>query len=135
VGLEVGGCVSAGRRADVAALEIADHEQPGRPRVLAHVLERAHAVGAELLEEGALRLDGDCVGAGRVDQAAAEARVRRRGRLASGVGVAAELDGEQVEARIEPDDELAAPLDDGGREPVGERSGRHSCLGLHQATG
>ena len=89
--LEIGGGVRARRRADVAALDVADHEQPGRPRVLADVLERPHAVGAERLEERALRLDGDGVRADRVDQAAAEARVRGRRRLTAGVRVAAEL--------------------------------------------
>ena len=84
--------------------------EPGRARVVADVLEGTHAVGAERLEERALRLDGDHVRAGGVDQAAAEARVRGRGGLAPRVRVAAELDRQQVELRVEPEDELAAPL-------------------------
>ena len=55
--LEVCGRVRARGRADVAALAVGDHEQAGRARVGADVLERAHAVGAERLEERELRLD------------------------------------------------------------------------------
>src|SRR6478752_5528045 len=58
-------------------------------------------------------------------QAAAEARVRVRGRLAAGVGVAAQLKGQQVELRVETEDELAPLLDDGGGKPVGEGPRRH----------
>jgi hypothetical protein len=50
------------------------------------------------------------------------------------MGVAAELDGKQVELRVEADDELAASLHDCGGEPVGEGPGRHRCLGVHRGT-
>ena len=96
-------------RADVAALAVCDHEQPGTPRVAADLLERCHPRGSQRLEEGELRLDRDGVRRDRVDDPAAEAR-----------NVAAQLDRHQVGMRVEPDDELRAlPLDLGGQ-PVGE---------------
>ena len=95
VALEVRVGVGARGRADVAALAVGDHEQPGAPRVDADLVERRDPGGAERLEERELRLDGDGVRRDGVDDAAAEAR-----------DVAAKLDGQQVEARVEPDDEL-----------------------------
>ena len=119
--LEIGVGVRARGGADVAALAVDDHEQPGRAGVADDALEGGEAVGAEHLEERELRLDGDCVRRDRVDDPAAEARGRLgRGRPAH-VRVAAQLEREQVEARIEPDDQLAVPLDDGLGEAVGER--------------
>src|SRR5581483_3791779 len=56
------------------------------------------------------------------------------GGLSPGVRVAAKLDRQQLEPRVEPDDELASPLDDGGREPVGEGRGDDGGgSGLHAA--
>ena len=109
VALEVGRRVGARGRADVAALAVGDHEQPGAARVGADLVEGGHPVGAERLEERELRLDGDRVRRDRVDDPAAEAR-----------DVAAQLDRHQVGLRIEPDDELAALALDLGGQPVGE---------------
>ena len=107
--LEVRLGVRARGRADVAALAVGDHEQPGAPGVRADLVERRHPGGPERLEERELRLDRDGVRRDRVDDPAAEAR-----------DVAAQLDRQQVGARVEPDDELRAlPLDLGGQ-PVGE---------------
>ena len=72
--LEVGRGVGARGRADVAALGVREHQQPRRARVGAGVLEGAHPVRAERLEERELRLDGDDVRRDRVDDPAAEAR-------------------------------------------------------------
>ena len=85
VAFEVRGRVGARGRADVAALAVGDHEQPGAARVEADVGERLHPVLAERLEERELRLDGDRVRRDRVDDPAAEAG-----------DVAAQLDGHQV---------------------------------------
>ena len=96
---------------------------PAARRVVADALERREPVGAERLEEGDLRLDRDDVGGDRVDDPAAEAG-ERVGRLgAAEHRLAAQLDGQQVEARIEPDDELAALALDRLRKPVGEGRG------------
>ena len=110
VALEVRGGVRPRGRADVAALAVGDHEQPGAARVGADLVERGHPLGAERLEERELRLDRDRVRRDRVDDPAAEAR-----------DVAAQLDRQQVGQRVEPDDELAPLPLDLGREPVGER--------------
>ena len=123
--LEIGGGVGARRRADVAALAVGDHEQPRRARVAADPLERADPVGAERLEERHLRLDRDDVRADRVDDPAAEAGDRVRRLAAAEHRLAAQLDGQQVEPRIEPDHELAALPLHRLREPVGEGRGGH----------
>ena len=64
-------------------------------------------------------------GADRVDDPAAEAGEGARGLGPAEHGLAAQLDRQQVEARVEPDDELAALPLDGIGEPVGERRGGH----------
>ena len=127
--LEISGGVGAGRRADVAALAVGDHEQPGRARVAADALERGDPVGAERLEERHLRLDRDDVGADGVDDPAAEAGNGVRGLAAAEHRLAAQLDRQQVEPRIEADDELAALALDGLREPVGKGRGGHGRHG------
>ncbi len=118
--LEVGVGVGAGGRADVAALAVDDHEQAGVARVGDDALEGGEPVAAEHLEEGELRLDRDDVRSDRVDDAAAEARGCLGRRRPADVGVAAQLQREQVEPRVEADDELAALLLDRRRDPVGE---------------
>ncbi len=122
--LEVRGGVRARGRADVAALGVEDDEQADRARVLAHLLERAHPVRAERLEERRLRLDGDDVRTDRVHDPLAEARHGARRSRSTEHGLAAELHRQQVEARVEPDDELAPLALDRLGEPVGE--GRES---------
>ena len=102
--------VGAGGGADVAALSVGDHEQPGAARVDAHLVECREPGGAERLEERELRLHRDGVRRDGVDEPAAEAR-----------DVAAKLDGQQVETRIEADDELRLLALDLGGEAVGER--------------
>ena len=113
-------------RADVTALAVRDHEQAGGARVPADALEGRDPVAAERLEERELRLDRDDVGRDRVDDPAAEAR-GVRGLCAAEHRLAAELDGQQVEARIDADDELAALPLDRVRKPVGEGRGRDGC--------
>src|SRR5262249_34737199 len=76
----------------VAALRVREHDQPGRARVAADLLERAQPVRAERLEERELRLDADRVRRDRVDDPAAEARARLGRRLPREVRVACELD-------------------------------------------
>ena len=98
-------------------------EQAGRGRVLADLLQRTHAVRAERLEARSLRLHGDDVRADGIDEAATEARERLSGRSSIHLGFSRELEWEQLEARIEADDELATALPDDGRQPVGERRG------------
>ena len=122
--LEVRGGIRARGRADVAALPVGDHEQPRAARVGAHALERGEAVGAERLEEGELRLHGDDVRRDGVDDPAAEAAVGRRRLGAAEHRLAAQLDREQLEAGVEPDDELAPLALDRFGEPVGEGRGR-----------
>ena len=95
-------------------------EQPGRARVVADLLERPEAVGAERLEERGLRLHGDDVRPDRVDDPLAEAGDGRRRSGASEHGLAAQLHRQEVEPRVEPDDELAVLARDRLREPVGE---------------
>ena len=111
VALEVRLGVRARGGADVAALAVGDHEQAGAARVVAHLVERGDPRGAQRLEERELRLHGDGMRRHGVDDAAAEAG-----------DVAAELDRQQVDARVEPDHELRALALDLGGEAVGERA-------------
>ena len=83
-------------------------EQPGGARVGAHLLERAHAVGAERLEERELRLDARRRTARPRRRSRSRSAERLGGLGAAEVRVAAQLDRQQVGARVEPDDELAA---------------------------
>ena len=78
-------------------------------RVAADLVERGHPGRPERLEERELRLDRDRVRRDGVDDPAAEAR-----------DVAAQLDRQQVGARVEPDDELRPLALDLGGETVGE---------------
>src|SRR6266511_4011980 len=120
--------VCPGRRADVAALRISDHLQPGGTRVGADLLERTDAVRAQRLEERRLGLDRDHVRSDCVDEPTTEAGARVGRCLPPQVGVALQLDREQIRARVEADDELRALPLDRVREPVGEvrrRDGRH----------
>ena len=134
--LEERGRVGAGGRADVAALRVRDHEQPDLGRVARDRLEREPAVAAERLEEGDLRLHRDDVRGNGVDDALAEPLDRRGRRRPAEHRLAAQLDGQEVDPRVEPDDELAAlPLDRLG-DPIGERNDRgrsSSASGAHAA--
>ena len=87
--LEIGGRVGARGRADVAALRVREHEQAGRARVGADVLEGAQAVRAERLEERELRLHADDVRRDRVHDPAAEAAAGVGRRVGREVRVAA----------------------------------------------
>jgi len=93
-------------RADVAALRVGQHEQSGRTRVGADVLEGAHAVRAERLEERQLRLHPDDVRGDRVHDPAAEAAARISRGLGREVRVAGQLDRQQVGPRVEADEKL-----------------------------
>ena len=104
--LEVGGRVRARGRADVAALRVGEHDQPGRARVGADVLERAQAVRAERLEERQLRLHPDDVRRDGVHDPAAEAAARVGRGLGREVRVAGQLDRQQVGPRVEADEKL-----------------------------
>ena len=117
--LEVGGRVRARRVTDVAALRVDDDEQPGRRGVLAHLLERPHAVGAEHLEHAACGFTATTYG----QTASIRPRQKRENAFAASArpSTASELERQELEPRIEAHDELAAPLRDGGREPVCER--------------
>ena len=103
-------------------------EEPCRARVVADLLERPEPVGAERLEERGLRLHGDDVRPDGVDDPLAEACDRRRRGGSAEHGLAAQLHRQEVEARVEPDDELALLARDGLGEPVGEVGGRHSVI-------
>src|SRR4051794_13195962 len=96
-------------RADVAPFAVCDHKEAGASRVDADLLEGGDPGGAERLEEGELRLHGDRVRRDGVDDSAAEAR-----------HVAAELDRQQIDPRIEADDELRALALDLRSEAIGE---------------
>src|SRR6185503_17296963 len=100
--LEEGLRVGTGGRADVSALRVDEHEQADAAGVVADLLQRAKSVAAERLEERRLRLDGD-----DVDDPPAEARHGRRSRRSTEHGLAAQLHREEVETRVEADDELA----------------------------
>ena len=74
-----------------------------------------------LFEERQLRLDGDGVGRHCIDHRAAEALARERRRCGSEVRVAAKLDGEQIHAWVETDDELALLLGHQARHAVAKK--------------
>ena len=122
--------VGARGRADVAALGVDEHEETRSARVVAHLLERPVAVGAERLEERGLRLHRHDVRADGVHDSLAEARDGRRRRGAAEHGLAAQLHRQEVEARIQPDDELAVLARDGRR-----RAGRRSSPDRARPTG
>ena len=96
--------VCTGRRADVAALPVRDHEQPRLARVRRDRLERAPAVAAECLEERCLRLHRHDVRRNRVDDPLAEALHGARGGGTTTLRLAPKLDGEQVDDRVERGD-------------------------------
>ena len=112
--------VGFGGRADVAAFAIGEHEQVFRPRVGDHVGQRDHAVGAEGLEAGELRLDDRHQRRDHVDHVAAEAgedpgeglRVGDRGR--------GQRRRERFPPRVEADAGRRAAGLDGRGDPVGE---------------
>ena len=119
--LEEGGCVGTGGRADVASLGVRDHEQPGLGRVARDRLEREPTVAAERLEERHLWLHRDDVRRHGVDDPLAEPLHRPGGRRAAEHRLTAQLDRQQVDPWVEPDDELAAFPLDRLRDPIGER--------------
>ena len=121
--LEKRGRICAGGGADVAALRVEDDEESDRARVVADLLERPCAVGTERLEERRLGLDPDDVREDGIDDPLAEARDRRCGCRAPEHGLAAKLHREQVEPRIETDEELAVLPLDRLSEAVGEPGG------------
>ena len=108
--LEIRRGVRARRVADIAPLLSRITSETGGLRVVADLLERAHAVRAERLEARGLRLDRDDIRADGVDQAAAEAGERIGGRRPVHVGSPRELERQQLEAWVEADDELAPLL-------------------------
>ena len=124
-------CLRVGtrRRADVAAFHVEQDQKPGGARVVAYVLERSEAVGAERLEVRRLRFDRDDVGTDRIDDPLAEARDRGCRRGSTEHGLATELHREQVEPRVETDRELAPLAGDRLGEPVGEVDGNHRRQG------
>ena len=104
--------------------------RPGVPRVAGDLLEGRHAVGPERFEEGELNLGADDVGRDRVDEAAAEARagVGRRGPAC--VRVSPELDRQELGARVEPDQDLAALAVDRVGDPIREHRSRGMRAGV-----
>ena len=102
---------------------VGDHQQARVARVERHHLERPPAVAPERLEERDLRLDGDDVRRHRVDDPLAETLHRARGRRATGRGLAAQLDRQEVDDEVEPDDELRPLPLDRISETIGERCG------------
>ena len=127
-GLEVRVRVGAGGRADVAALAVDDHEQPGRSaRTRRRARTRRSRRRPSASKNASCGFTPTTLRRDRVDDPAAEPRGRLGGRRASDVGVAAELERQQVEPGIESDDELAALLLDRLRDPVGKGGGRDRC--------
>jgi hypothetical protein len=120
VGVRVGSC----RGADVAALAVCDDEEPGVPRVVADLLERAEPVRSESLEERELRFHPYDVRCHRIDESCAEARACFRRRLPAEVRLAAQLDGKQVRTRVEADEKLATSAVDRLGQPIGEQRDR-----------
>ena len=114
--------VGAGRRADVPALGVRDHEQARLGRVARHHLEREPAVAAERLEERHLRLHRDDVRSDGVDDSLAEPLHRTGGGSPPLHGLAAQLDGQEVDPWIEPDDELAPLAFDRFGDSIGEQA-------------
>jgi hypothetical protein len=136
--LEIRGRVRARSRADVTPLRIGDHLQPRRPRVGANVLEGTGAVSAERLEECDLRLDRYDIRRNRVNETPAETRARIRRLGAAEMGLALQLDGQEVRPRVEPDDQLRALPLDGLGQAVGEvrrRNGGHTVRVLRPKDG
>ena len=102
--------VGLGRRADVAALAVGDHEQPALAREVGDALGGREAVMPGLLEERQLRLDRHGVLGHRLDDARAEA-LQRPSEAGGAVAHAAEhLGGEKLGPRVEPDAQHAPPL-------------------------
>jgi hypothetical protein len=93
---------------DVTALAVCDHQQPRPARGCHNLFQRSPTPGAETLEAGELRLDGDAGRARGLDERPA-LRGDRLGVVAEGV---------------EAEADLAATLGDERREPVGERRGQ-----------
>ena len=105
--------VDGGGDGDVAALAVEDHQQVVGVRVLDGGGERGPARGAEALEAGELRLDGD----------------ERRGRgLDDGAAVLGEIvTPEAVGMRVEAADDLRLALRHRRGEAVAEVRGGHGC--------
>ena len=121
--------VGLGRRGDVAALGVGDHQQAVLVRRAADGLQRRQAVAAEQLEQGDLRLDGAAVRRDGLDQPLAVALDRSRTPGAA-VGEAAEHDVGERRPWVEPDAERAAGDGYAGGEPVAEgRRGGHARHG------
>ena len=100
--------VCLGRRSDVAALGVGDHEQAALGGDVTDTLERRQPVPTQRLEESHLRLDRDGLVGDRVDQALAEPLV---GACAAGparLQSCHQLRRQQLDPRIEPDAERAA---------------------------
>src|SRR5439155_1358054 len=131
--------IGPSRRADVSPFRVDDHEESGRARVVAHLLERPHAVGAEYLEERGLRLHADDVGPDRVHDPFAEPGDRGRRGGPPENGFSAKLHGKQIEDGVETHDELGVlaldRLPDAVCEPWGGRPYLERALHLRHRIG
>ena len=118
--------IGLGGGADVAPLAIGEHEELLRPRVLDHLGECRHAVGAEGLEAGELRLHDRHQRRDDVDHVAAEAGedagerfgFERRGR--------GQRRRQRLPPRVEADAGGRAAGGDGGGE-AGGKAGHRTC--------
>jgi hypothetical protein len=117
--------VDGGRVRNVTALAVGDNEQARRLRGVTDLCERRRSWRAQRVEAGELWLDRDAGVTGSLDQAdtcRSRSRGGRRGRVAFGPRTRrCRAPGLGIEARVEPDADLAAALLDERREPVCER--------------
>ena len=116
-GVEVGVGVGLAGRADVAALDVEQHQRAGGPRLGDHPLEHGDAAAAEALVERALRLDHADDRRDGLDHRQREPLQRR-----DVVGQAPLL--EQRDVRVDADAEAAALLDRAGE--TGAEGGHRS---------
>ena len=106
-----------------------DHEEPGVPRVLARLLERGMPSAPSASKNASCTFTPTTYGARGVHESAGEARAGLGGGRPARVRAGAKLEREEVGARIDPEDDLAALALDRLRDAVAEGR-RPRCAGL-----
>ena len=103
---EEGSRIRRRRRVDVAALDVANDEQPGFARGSHDALPRERSLGAVELEESGLRLHGRNLAGGDLDDRTQEVRASARliGPARARIADGGELLGQARLVRVEPDE-------------------------------